>query len=451
MRPATLLLTAAALGLPASALRAETPVSLERTLVRAAPDVVAFCKAHNYKTVGVLKFLVHKAGQGKLSDNAGTLNRTVARQLEMGLILANDAMDPIGIIDDASDVAAKTPGANHLTKEGRLKLFEARYPLAWGKEQVSPDAFLTGIVGVDAGLKTLTLKLVAFDKATNALVPVLKDKDGRDRDLVALNDPRKLSEMGESFSRGAFDDGAVDTAGRERQEAAAMDKAAQVRQEAAPGPAKDAAAPVRLDVLYDGRAVPVEQRGGTAFLPEPNEGQKVTFRLRRGTGTAVFACVLKVNGENTLFREKAPDLHCRKWLLYPEDKAGVVVQGFQRDDKTTQQFRVLSKAESKAREIDYGADVGTVTLTVFKDLKGRPPGGDLSEETQGTKVLEKAKVPARKPDNFNALTAQLIEEANSSRGLIAEGNTVDNGITVVKSFTADPTPVMALTLAYYKK
>src|SRR3954466_7286134 len=116
MRTATGLLAAVLTALLAPAARAQDPVSVERTLVRAAPAVLEHCRAHGYRNVGVLKFLVHKAGQDRLSDDAGTFNRAIARQLEMGLVLANDPKNPVGVIDDASTVAAATPGANHLTK-----------------------------------------------------------------------------------------------------------------------------------------------------------------------------------------------------------------------------------------------------------------------------------------------------------------------------------------------
>jgi hypothetical protein len=442
MRTATGLLAAVLTSLLAPSAKAQEPVSVERTLVRAAPAVLEHCRKQGYRNVGVLKFLVHKAGQDRLSDNAGIFNRTIARQLEMGLVLANDPKNPVGVIDDASTVAAATPGANHLTKDGRLKLFGPKYPLAWGTEKVAADAFVTGVIGVSPDLKTLTIRLFVFDKKTNTLDPVGKD-------LVAANDPRKLAELGESFTRGAFDDGKVEAGGQAKKEQAALESAAKVKDQAAPNPAADPAAPVKLDILYDGRPVPFEVRGGRALVPEPAEGQKVEFRLRRAApGADTFACVLKVNGENTLFRQRLPDLRCRKWLLFPDDKAGIPVIGFQKNETTTERFRVLSKAASKAREIDYGADVGTITLTVFRDQKGKAAKDDLSEEGQNAKVLEQAKAPEKKPDNFNALTAQLLDDAN--RGLIGEGTAVQSGIRVVK-FTADPTPVMSLTVVYYRK
>ena len=431
-------------------LHAQQPVSLERTLVRAAPAVMKYCQEHDYKNIGVLKFLVVKAGQDKITDNVGTLNRTVARQLEMGLILSNDRKTPIGIIDNASDIAAGIPGANHLTKEGSLKLFDAKYPLAWGQDKVAADAFITGVVNVSADLKTLKIKLIALDKKTNKLDPI-------GADLVAANDPRKLSEMGESFSRGAFDDGNLDPKDdkdRAKQEQTVIEKAAQVKTETAKNPAEDTAAPIKLDVQYDGKPVAVEVKDGKAFLPEANDGQKVTLILKRNTPTGNFACVLKVNGENTLFRQKLPDLQCRKWLLFAEDKAPLAITGFQKDNNVTEVFRVLSRAESKSREIDYGTDVGTITLTVFPELKGKPVRADLTvPENQNTKVLEQAKLPDTKPDNFDALTAQLLNDANSDRGsggLIVQGEKAASKIQVVK-FVSDPTPVMSLTITYYKK
>lgn len=446
MRLSALMIGCLAFGLPTVA-HTQEQISLERALVRVAPTVLKHCKDKGYQNVGVLKFLVLKDGQTAFSDNAGTLNRTIARQLEMGLILANDAKKPLGIAEDASIVAAKTPGANHLTKEGRLKLFEPKYPLAWGKETVTPDVFVTGIVNISGNLRTLTIKLLSFDRKENKLEPLGSD-------IVAANDPRKLSEMGESFTRGAFDEGSVETKldrkDRAKDEQLAIENASQVNTNKAKNPAQDPKAAVKFEVLYDGKAIPLEIRNGKAFIPEPTETQKVTLKVSRAAGKGVLACVVKVNGENTLFREKLPDLFCRKWLLFPEDKGGTEIVGFQKDETTSEQFRVLSKAESKTREIDYGADVGTITLTVFGELNGQPPRGDLTDETQNTKVLEQAAAPKEKPANFNALTAQLIEDANASRGLIANGKKVDNKIEIVK-FTADPTPLMSLTIVYYKK
>src|SRR5947207_7790056 len=91
---------------------------LEGALLDRAKGLVKHCQQKGYRTVGVLKFLGAKEG-ADLSDNLGTVNTLLARRLEVALILANDPRNPIGVIDDASAVAAKTPGANHRIPEGR--------------------------------------------------------------------------------------------------------------------------------------------------------------------------------------------------------------------------------------------------------------------------------------------------------------------------------------------
>src|SRR5262249_40174129 len=108
---------------------------LESALLDRAKGLIKHCQENKYKTVGVLKFLGAKQGGG-LSDNLGTINTLLARRLEVALVLANDPRNPVNIIDDASAVAAKTPGANHYTAEGRKSLFAAQYKLAWGDPKV---------------------------------------------------------------------------------------------------------------------------------------------------------------------------------------------------------------------------------------------------------------------------------------------------------------------------
>ncbi len=48
------------------------------------------------------------------------------------------------------------------------------------------------------------------------------------------------------------------------------------------------------------------------------------------------------------------------------------IYGFQADEKTQKEFKVLSQAASKSKEIDYGEFVGTISISVFKN-KPSPP------------------------------------------------------------------------------
>src|SRR5262245_50782385 len=196
----------------AAPLRAD---DLEGVLLDRAKGLVRFSQEQGYKNVGVLKFLAAKDGSD-FSDNLGTVNTLLARRLEVALVLANSPRKPVGVIDDASAVAARTRGANHRTSEGRRILFAAQYKLAWGepKVPVTADAFLTGLVEVSRDLKRVRITFLYFDRKTNWLEPVPGVPDA-----IVANRAAALVEMGESFTvRGAFDDGKVEAKAKAKTE-----------------------------------------------------------------------------------------------------------------------------------------------------------------------------------------------------------------------------------------
>ncbi|HBI45204.1 MAG TPA: hypothetical protein DDY78_20465 [Planctomycetales bacterium] len=426
------------LALAAPAVAAPT---LEEALVANAPAVVKRLQAMGCRNVGVLKFLVTKDGD-KLSDNVGPLNMTLANRLEIALLLANDPKKPLGVIERASAVAQRTTGANHLTRDGRLKLFAARYPLAWGKELVDADAFVTRTALVSKDLRTLTISLLAFTKEDNKLV-ALGD------DFKTANRPSALSEMGESFVlRGAFDDGALDTnpATLKAREEKVIQVAAKVKEQEVKYPLQEKAPPVTLTAFYDGKPAAIEYRDGKAYLPEPREGQKVAFGLKRDDSKERYGIVLKVNGENTLYRQKLPDIQCRRWIMDPGERP-YQIKGFQKDNKTIEEFRVLSAMESGERAINYGADVGTIILTVYREYKGKVKPRDNTDEGAALAAVTRGDWPEEKSKNYNALKARLLEDAN--RGLIVEGATANSAVKSV-AFEPDPVPVMSVTIIYYR-
>src|SRR2546430_17469973 len=108
---------------------------LEGALLDRARGLIKHCQQNKYQTVGVLKFLAAKNG-GEFSDNLGTVNTLLARRLEVALVLANDPRNPVGIDDDASAEAARTPAANHFTAKGRPALFDAQSKLGCDDPQV---------------------------------------------------------------------------------------------------------------------------------------------------------------------------------------------------------------------------------------------------------------------------------------------------------------------------
>src|SRR5262249_16112119 len=130
--------------------------------------------------------------------------------------------------------------------------------------------------------------------------------------------------------------------------------AARVLQRQARHPLQESALPIRLEVLYDSKVRKIEHSQGRAFVPGPRQGQNVGFRLVRDGWKERYGVVLKVYGENTVGRQRLPDLHCRRWILAPGSKP-ITIRGYQMDDKEAEEFKVISPVESKAREMSYGA------------------------------------------------------------------------------------------------
>ncbi len=415
--------------------RADT---LDRELLAQAPRVLRYLRDHGHRGVGVLKFRVRK-GDAAPSDSVGSLNLNLASRLEMALVLANDAKDPLGIARNASAVAAGIPGANHLSREGREALFTGRYPPAWGDADVVPDAFLTGVVAFSTDLRQVSVGVVAFDRKGGPLDKVVQ--------FTATTDAPLLSEAGEGFvlSRGLFD------GGRAELTQAAIGLAAKVNTGQAPNPVRDPAAPVALEIRYDGKPVPFEFKGGKARVPEPAEGQKVTFVLRRTADDAAgrLAVVLSVNGENTLFKERLTPLQSQKWVLEP-GAPPITVRGYQTAAGSAEAFRVLSGAQSAKDVIKYGPDSGTIGLDVFRERKSPPPAPTLDDESEDLAALSRGTFPKDRPANLWALKSQLrVVPATGPRGLIVQGQKVDAATKHVE-FQADPTPVMSATITYFQ-
>ncbi len=225
------------------------PETIDRALARQAPAILNDLRQHGYKNVGVLKFRVKK-GDGRVSDRVGLINQSLADRLEIALILANDWRHPLGIIHDAGRTAATLPGADHLKAEGRRILLKGKYPLAWGRTQVSPDAILTGVVLVSSDLRTMTVSVQAFDATENVLRPVTQ--------FHASTDPPALIEIGESLLvRGGFDNDEF------------KQQPGRAFQPQAKNSLESPAAPVTLEAWYDGARIPLEFAGNQGNCPSP--------------------------------------------------------------------------------------------------------------------------------------------------------------------------------------
>lgn len=410
----------------------EKPWTLEHGLLQQSAKVIALARGRGHTRLGVLKFLIQREGFAKAppQDRAGALNTYAASRLEVALALSNpsDASRQIELIRDANSVAAKLPGANIRTTEGREALFKGNYQLAWGGKEVQADAFVSGIIAVDQNLDKMKVALVLIERSSDALIHCAT--------FVTKIERQKVPELDESafFLRGGFDGGNLSV----------VETRKNVK-ESFPLILPDA--PVGLEVLYSGRSVPLEFEDGRAMIREPGPGEQVSLRLlHRRQDQHKYAVVLKVNGENTLFRERFRDVECSKWILDGK-RRNVVIDGFQLNDNRAARFVVLSDQESNELAMRFGPETGTISLTVFQEGQPAPPPG--SDEDEDVAAILMSAFPDTPVKDAQTLKYSLRSAAASvaTRGLIFSGKDVGQAIRRV-DFQVNPAPVISAVIQY---
>ncbi|MCA9012211.1 MAG: hypothetical protein KDB01_20805, partial [Planctomycetaceae bacterium] len=391
-------------------------------------------RSDGIQTVGVLKFSV-RIGEGKFPASVGALNTRLVQKLELALVMANparrgDEAKQVGVIRGASKVAATIEGATHLSADGRKLLFSKTYPLAWkhlGKTDVIPDAFIVGVAQIKSDLSSIQIELMLLKKADLSLTPLAK--------LTVPTDLEDLIDSGESFTtRGIFDGGSVENSEEkaEKIEETVRKKALLVRTETIEESTPQSSTkhplsassdgPIKFEVWYDDELQNYEFRDGAAFIKEPKEEQEVILAVRRkGTDKKRYGILIRVNGENTLYKERTPDAKARLWIMEPDLKE-FSIRGYQIDEKERERFRVLSDAESEKRKFDYGQDFGMISVTVFEEQTNIKP--ELSEEKLDLAVQSQAELPDKTAESRGTLGTSLFEQLlaqDTTRGAIGEG------------------------------
>lgn len=389
--------------------------SLEKELALQATKVIHSLQEKGYKKLGILKFRVQEGEDPMtISDNVGPININIANRFEIALILANESGEgkEVMILKRASDVAANIKGADHLTRKGRSALFEAKYPVAWGNQQVTPDAFVTGLVKVAANLREMTIHLFIFQRNSD-IEPISQ--------FTVATDPRILPEIGENYVRRPI--GALF-------ESDPIVMAGQNKRRQAPHPLLDPDAPVKLKIYYDNHLVRPTYKAGQMSVPGPEEGQRVTFELEGNSREQEqYGVVLLVNGENTLFKEKdLPPYEYRAWILGPGHEK-VTIGGYLIGEQgKMERFRLISPDQIAKR---YGPDVGTIAMIVFRELKG-DESPERDDEGGTFKAISSGVYPAGTPSDLAGLKARL-----------QAGDTVRP-----VQFRRDPIPVMTARITY---
>ena len=446
-RPTVHLIAIAALCLP-TVVRADDE-TLPESLKKRAPALIAAVKKKGYTNVGVLKFLTRHA-DGPLRDDSGELNTTLANRTQVALVLANQD-EEFGILDKPGDFVAKNQllDANHTTPAGRKAFFDAKFPMAWSKDKVTPSGFIVGTITFAADLKTARIELQTFDR-TGQLEPLLEP-------WSVSPDAQMIGESGHSYTLPPVKRKSLISGGpitpqdvqSEAAEAISVTKPEPTRPPEAKPFAPLANSPVKWVVRYND--IPVEVSGNT--VPEPKETDKVSFALVNES-TETYAAVLLVNGENTLYQERLSPFVCRKWILEPRMEA--VISGFQTEGQKAIPFAVTKPDDPMPDEIRYGDNTGTFRLVIYAGTISDTPvtGGQSADERLAIAHARGNTRPAGiKPQSLKALQAELMQQskdATNSRGLVIKGSGTEKSETVQTHFApASEQPVADISLRYY--
>jgi hypothetical protein len=431
---------------------------IDEELVKRSPELVKTLHAKGYKNVGVLKFIV-KAGKEAPNANIGPLNLVMATRVENALIHGMDPAQPLGVLRDATKVAAAAnPKFTTQTDAGRAALLKLTYPLAWGSDKVSPDALLSGLVTLSRDMKTTTVTIDCFDRTGAKPAQVLKFDVASDRSILAeagrsyVLKTRSLKATspkatGKKRSIDELDEDACNSA-------AATTEGQTVTQQAG------AEIPIKFEIRYNDAPQTITQDPGSLGemrVDEPKAGDTVSFYVTNTT-QATIGFVIKVNGESTLNQDTAEDSACQKWIV--EAGKTVSLKGFYTapDYKLTR-FKVLSDEDSAARMAEWSGSrprAGYIDVTVFTpgvaDLASADAELSYGRTLRGlSRSLGKQHHPKTAAQARSLVDAHVKSHGSKkkSRGLIVAGDSQED--TNLKEEHLDSTTAtFQLQINYYK-
>jgi hypothetical protein len=455
--------------------------------------------------VAVLKFEV-KVGNRPATFDAGPANAKLAQKLENLLVLANVPKNNVFVLADAGPAAAaaaqKTGAAFTWRDDARRAEFFRlpALPLAWDDTQkLEPNAFVTGTLELSQDLAETKVTLVGFTRAAPEKLETLMTVTGSAKDETARpirTDRSVLALVGLGFSLGAkaVANGRQSDTIALKQVSGLLGRPEQVFATAA------GECPVKLEVLVNGNAVPVEPGDdGAGKVVWPAGGVKPTdaveFRLTN-TSDKRYAVLLAVNGKNTNAQDKEDDLNVRdardqrKWVLEPKEPTRV--RGFYADRSGKYQpFEVLSAGEAEQVFDQMQARYrGRFTLYVYAERPDKPPveaaaapgapvtadvkpaeevkeeveaavltlgwGNGGLEKVRSAGSLEKAQEELRKRTHAATVNGQLVldpvkDDEYRRRGLIVKSEqTKNDGAIEQVEFRMSPQPVASLDIRYFQ-
>jgi hypothetical protein len=415
---------------------------IDDKLIENSDKLVKALQNKGFKNVGVIKFMV-KRGKDKLDATVGPINLNLATRVENALILGMDPDKPLGVIRDATQVAATAdPKMSVRNQAGRVALFKHSYPLAWGKDKVSADAFLTGTVDLSVDMKATKVEIGYFDKKGDQIHELLAFTVATDRSILAdsgqsfalrtrsLKGKRTLSELDDDAAKSAADaDGGNSITNQLGGEM-----------------------PIKFEIRYNNTSQTISadsSSSGEYSVPTPNKGDTISFLLTN-TSKAKIGVVVKINGESTIGQEMNEDPACLKWILEPGKQYGL--KGFySMTDNSVTLFKVLDDDESAARMAEWSSGrprAGYIDVQVFQESDVSDESLKVGRTLRGmSRAVEKKKHPATA-----AAARKLVQSLSNtakSRGLIVAGEQKENQ-KIEEDQLKNAQPSVHMHINYYK-
>ena len=419
---------------------------IDDELVKNAEKMVKALQDKGYKNVGVIKFLVRR-GKDELNANVGPINLNLATRVENALLLGMDPSKPLGVIRDATQIsAAADPKMSVRTAAARIAMFKPTYPLAWGKDKVSADAFITGTVDLAPNMRTAKVELGYFDRKGDKIHELASFTVPTDRSILA--------DAGQSFALSQRK--LKTTRSLEELDQEAADSASEADGGKSVNTQIGAEMPIKFEILYNNTPQTISQdatSAGEFSVPTPQKGQTVTFNLVNTTQEKI-GVVVKVNGESTLGQDINEDAQCQKWILQPGKNYSL--RGFySQTDNTVTIFKVLDDEESAARLAEWNGSrprAGFIDIAVFREnpdgpemVFGRNPNGALRGQPAG-----KSSRAVTAKDAVEQVKANLKQgDGKTKRGLIVQGDQKEN-VKLQEDNMKNATQMFNMQINYYR-
>ncbi len=382
--------------------------TLDDELREQMPIVMEALKKAKITNVGVMKFRVHEAGKTPRFD--APMCGSLAERVENLLVIhCGPSKTPLmGVIRDPGQVSGQAKVGPWFSEPAeREKLFEMRYPLAWGDSQVKPDLFLTGKLELSKDRGRATLTIESFDrKQPEKLVTIVTLSVATDRNI--------LRDLGYDIGLRLAD--RVALASHTTVSAEEEDKhllASYNGRKDGEGADPNNIAGIVFQVFVNDKPMSCEKKDGGWILVSPPPKAKIEFRLTNRAGKKL-AVAVRVNGLNTINEQTEEPEWCKKWLTEP--KKFYRIKGFYaKSEKTTDlsPFVVLVGDNARAARAEYRDAAGRIDLDVYEE-------GNVVVARESS-IVSKGLPPSKEKEargSYLALRSALLKSAKLKTQLV---------------------------------